>query len=99
MARRCAVSGKGVLTGNNVSHANNKSRRRFLPNLQQTSLMSDVLGRMVRLRLTTNGIRTIEFHGGLDAFLVRTSSLKLDKELTQLKKVVQGRIAAAAAQQ
>lgn len=98
MARRCAVTGKGVLTGNNVSHANNKSRRRFLPNLQQTSLMSDVLGRMVRLRLTTRGIRTIEFHGGLDAFLVRTSISKLDRELAQLKKVVQGRLAAATPQ-
>ena len=69
MARRCAITGKGVLTGNNVSHANNKTRRRFLPNLQDTSVMSDALGRPVRLRISTNGLRTIEHRGGLDAFL------------------------------
>ena len=67
MSRRCAISGKGVLTGNNVSHANNKSRRRFLPNLQEQSLLSDVLGTSVRVRLTTHGLRTIEHNGGLDS--------------------------------
>ncbi len=92
MARRCAVTGKAVLTGNNVSHANNKTRRRFLPNLQEISLMSEVLGRMVRLRLSTNGIRTIEFHGGLDSFLQRSSASRLTKELAQLKKVVEKRL-------
>jgi large subunit ribosomal protein L28 len=94
MAKRCEITGKGVMTGNNVSHANNKSRRRFLPNLQETSLMSEALGRMVRLRLTTNGIRTIEFHGGLDAFLVRTPAAKLGPKVTALKKAVMDRLAA-----
>lgn len=89
MSRRCAVSGKAVLYGNNVSHANNKSRRRFLPNLQETSLMSEALGRLVRLRLSTNAIRTVEFHGGLDAYLTTTSSLKLTPELVRLKKIIQ----------
>ena len=64
MSRRCQITGKGVLTGNNVSHANNKTRRRFLPNLQETSLLSDVLGAPVRLRLSTRAIRTIEHNGG-----------------------------------
>ncbi len=94
MAKRCEVTGKGVMTGNNVSHANNKSRRRFLPNLQETSLMSEALGRMVRLRLTTNGIRTIEFHGGLDSFLVRTPAAKLGPKVAALKKAVMDRLAA-----
>jgi len=89
MSRRCAISGKAVLYGNNVSHANNKSRRRFLPNLQETSFMSEALGRMVRLRLSTNAIRTVEFHGGLDAYLTSSSSLKLTPELIRLKKIIQ----------
>lgn len=89
MSRRCAISGKAVLYGNNVSHANNKSRRRFLPNLQETSFMSESLGRMIRLRLSTNAIRTVEFHGGIDAYLVSTSSTKLTPELVRLKKIIQ----------
>src|SRR4051794_32461430 len=88
MARRCGISGKAVLYGNNVSHAKNKSRRRFLPNLQEASFMSESLGRMVRLRLSTNAIRTVEFHGGLDAFLTQASSLKLAPEIVRLKKTI-----------
>ncbi|MCX7338394.1 MAG: 50S ribosomal protein L28 [Alphaproteobacteria bacterium] len=97
MARRCVITGKGVQSGNNVSHANNKTRRRFLPNLQEISLMSESLGRMVRLRLTTSGIRTIEFHGGLDSFLVRTPAAKLDLKIATLKKTIMERIAAKSA--
>ena len=70
MSRRCFLTGKGVLVGNNVSHANNKTKRRFLPNLQQASVLSDALGQPVRLRLTTRAIRTIEHNGGLDAYLL-----------------------------
>jgi large subunit ribosomal protein L28 len=95
MARRCAVTGKGVQAGNNVSHANNKTRRRFLPNLQETSLLSDALGQMVRLRLTTHAIRTIEHNGGLDAYLLGTNNSKLTDEARRLKR----RIAKAAAGQ
>lgn len=91
MTRLCTITGKTVLTGNNVSHANNKTRRRFLPNLQETSLMSDTLGRMVRLRLSTNAIRTIEFHGGLDAFLKRTPASHLSLEVARLKKTIEKR--------
>ena len=86
MSRRCQITGKGVLTGNNVSHANNKTRRRYLPNLQDTSLLSDVLGGAVRMRVTTNGIRTIEHNGGLDAFLLGTPNRKLPLEAQVLKR-------------
>jgi large subunit ribosomal protein L28 len=86
MARRCGVTGKGVLTGNNVSHANNKTRRRFLPNLQVASMMSEVLGTTVRLRLTTRGIRTIEHNGGIDAWLLGTPDRKLSDEARLLKR-------------
>jgi large subunit ribosomal protein L28 len=89
MARRCGLTGKGVLTGNNVSHAHNKTRRRFLPNLQATSVLSESLGTMVRLRVSTNALRTIEHKGGLDAFLLDTSSLELTPELRRLKKRIQ----------
>jgi len=93
MSRRCEVTGKGVLTGNNVSHANNKSRRRYLPNLQETSLLSDILGAAVRMRLTTNGIRTVEHNGGLDAFLLGTP----DRKLPEAAKVIKRRIVRAQA--
>ena len=80
MSRRCQITGKSVLSGNNVSHANNKTRRRFLPNLQETSLLSDVLGFSVRLRLSTRAIRTIEHNGGIDAFLLGTPDRRLPEE-------------------
>ncbi len=86
MSRRCAISGKGVLSGNNVSHANNKSRRRFLPNLQEQSLLSDVLGGAIRVRLTTHALRTIEHNGGLDAFLLSTPNRNLPEEAQVLKR-------------
>ncbi len=86
MARRCAFTGKGVMSGNNVSHANNKTRRRFLPNIQQTAMFSDALGRMVRLKLSTRAIRTIEHNGGLDAFLLSTPDRKLGVEAVRLKR-------------
>ncbi len=73
MARRCEITGKSVMTGNNVSHAMNKTRRRFLPNIQTTMMMSDVLGENVRLKVSMHGLRTIEHNGGLDAFLIRTT--------------------------
>ncbi len=86
MARRCDFTGRGVLTGNNVSHANNRSRRRFLPNLQRASLLSDVLGETVQVRLSTGAIRTVEKRGGLDAFLLSTSDAELGKKALVLKR-------------
>ena len=93
MARRCIITGKGVQVGNNVSHANNKTKRRFLPNLQVTSVLSDTLGTAVRLRMSTNGVRTVEHNGGIDAFLLGTPDRKLTAEARRLKR----RIEAAAA--
>ena len=66
MARRCALTGKGVLVGNNVSHANNRTKRRFLPNLQRRRLFSETLGESIRLRISANALRTVERQGGLD---------------------------------
>ncbi len=86
MSRRCQITGKGVLTGNNVSHANNRSRRRFLPNLQETSLLSDVLGLPVRMRLSTRAIRTIEHNGGIDAYLLGTPDTRLTVDAKALKR-------------
>jgi large subunit ribosomal protein L28 len=88
MSRRCIVTGKGPLVGHNVSHANNKTKRRFLPNLQVTSLVSDALGRRVRLRLSSRGIKTIEHAGGLDAWLLRTSDADLDLDTRRVKRQV-----------
>ena len=88
MARRCGITGKGVLVGNNVSHANNKTKRRYLPNLQDTSVFSERLGRGVRLRVSTAGLRTIEHAGGLDAFLKAASERDLPKELRRLRRAL-----------
>jgi len=95
MSRRCMITGKGVMAGNNVSHAHNKTRRRFLPNLQLTSLLSDALGRSVRMRLCTGAIRTIEKNGGLDAFLLGTSNRKLSIDAQRIKKRIERATAAA----
>jgi large subunit ribosomal protein L28 len=86
MSRRCQITGKGVLTGNNVSHANNKTRRRFLPNLQDTSLLSEVLGVSVRMRLSTRAIRTIEQKGGIDAYLLGSADRDLSVDAVALKR-------------
>jgi large subunit ribosomal protein L28 len=86
MARRCGITGKGVQAGNNVSHANNKSRRRFLPNIQTASLLSDALGAPVRLKLSTRAIRSIEHNGGLDAYLMSTPDTKLPADALRVKR-------------
>lgn len=96
MARRCVVTGKGVQSGNNVSHAHNKTRRRFLPNMQITSMMSEALGEPVRLRLSAHGLRTVEHRGGIDAFLLGTPAVELPRDLRQLKKRVSKIVAANA---
>ncbi len=97
MSRRCVITGKGVLTGNNVSHANNKSRRRFLPNLQESSFWSEILAVPVKLRLSTNGIRTVEHNGGLDSFLLGTPDRKLTVDAIVLKRRLERAQAAKAA--
>jgi large subunit ribosomal protein L28 len=95
MARRCSLSGKGVLTGNHVSHANNKSRRRFLPNIRSRRLYSETLGIAVRLKIATSSLRTIEKLGGLDAYLLGTSSAELGGELGRLRQQIEAKRAAA----
>lgn len=88
MARRCAVTGKGVQSGNNVSHANNKTRRRFLPNLQHYTLQSETLGRGVKLRLSAHGLRSVEHAGGLDAWLLKTKNDRLSPEAMKVKRQI-----------
>ncbi len=86
MARRCEFTGKGVQTGNNVSHANNRTRRRFLPNLQANSLYSDTLGETIQFRLCAQALRTVEKRGGVDAFLLGTPNADLGKKARVLKR-------------
>lgn len=88
MSRLCGITGKTVHFGNNVSHSQRKTRRRFNPNMQSTSLMSDVLGRMVRLDLTVSGIRTIEHNGGLDSFMLKAKVADLGPAERKLKKQI-----------
>jgi len=94
MSRRCALTGKAVQTGNNVSHANNRTRRRFLPNLQNASLLSDALGTTVRLRLTPYAMRSVDRAGGLDAYLRATADDKLSLAARRLKRRIR-KVAAA----
>ncbi len=89
MSRRCAITGKGVMTGNNVSHANNKTRRRFLPNVQSRTLLSEILGEAVRLRISGHGLRTVEHNGGLDAFLLGRSDSRLTVEARRIKRRIE----------
>jgi large subunit ribosomal protein L28 len=93
MSRKCQVTGKKIMFGNNVSHANNKTRRRFLPNIQDTSLYSEALSRMVSIRVTPAGLRTIDHKGGLDQFLLTTPKTKLDENLKPLKTQVEKALA------
>ena len=88
MSRRCSISGKGVLAGNNVSHAHNKTRRKFFPNIQVSSMPSEALGQSVKLKLSTQSIRTIEKNGGIDAYLLSTSNKKLSVEAQRLKRKI-----------
>lgn len=88
MARECDITGKKVMSGNNVSHANNKSRRTFAPNLQEASFLSESLGKKVRLRVSTSGLRTVEKNGGIDAFLKTTPDRKLTTTARRLKRQI-----------
>jgi large subunit ribosomal protein L28 len=97
MSRRCSITGKGVLVGNNVSHANNRSKRRFLPNLQTTSLLSDALGHTVRVRLSVRALHTIDRNGGIDAYLLKTPTSKLPEDAQKLKRRIQKAAARAEA--
>ncbi len=95
MARKCDISGIGAMSGNNVSHANNRTRRRFLPNLQIVSLLSDVLGKVFKLKVCSKTLRSIEHNGGLDSYLENTSSNKLTDEAKKIKKAIAKKKASA----
>ena len=96
MPRICELTGKGRQVGNNVSHANNKTKRTFLPNLQNVTLLSDSLEKGVKLRVSTHGLRTVEHNGGLDNWLVKVSDDKLSLRVRRLKREVVKKIAASA---
>lgn len=95
MARRCELTGKDVATGNNVSHAVNRTRRRFLPNLQNTRVFSETLGQMVRFRICTSALRSVEKAGGIDSFLVKAKDTNLSSDALRLKKLIISKQAAA----
>lgn len=97
MSRRCMITGKGVMSGHNVSHAQNKTKRRFLPNVQDTSLYSEALGRWIKVKASSAGLRTVEHKGGFDAFLTSTAKTKLVPELRAVKIQVEKALAAQAA--
>ncbi len=89
MSRRCMITGKGVMSGNNVSHALNRTRRRFLPSVQETSLYSEILDRWVKVKASSAGLRTVEHKGGLDAYIVSTAKTKLDPALRTVKAQIE----------
>src|SRR5690606_10340959 len=93
MSRACELTGKAVMSGHNVSHANNKTKRRFLPNLCEVTLMSEALGRSVRLRVSAAALRSVEHRGGLDAFLLKEKSNNLSQRARLLKKQIQKKLA------
>lgn len=97
MSRRCELTGKTALVGHKVSHSNRKTKRRFLPNLCNITVMSDALGRSVRLRVSANAVKTIDHRGGLDAFLIKAKADQLSPRALELKRQIQKKRAAVAA--
>ncbi len=97
MSRACELTGKAVQSGNNVSHANNRTRRRFLPNLCNVTLISDALGQRYRLRISAHALRTVEHRGGLDAFLTKAPAIELSPRARLLKRQIAKKTAEAAA--
>ncbi len=88
MSRVCELTGKTVMTGNNVSHAKNRTRRRFLPNLISATLLSDVLGRSISFRIATSALRTVEHNGGLDGFMKKAKAASLSTKALKIKKEI-----------
>lgn len=98
MSRRCELTGKGALVGHRVSHSNIKTKRRFLPNLFNVTMISDELGRSVKLRVSANAIKSVDHRGGLDAYLLKAKDGELSRRALDLKRQVAKKRAAAAAQ-
>ena len=89
MSRRCELTGKGPMTGNNVSHANNKTRRRFLPNLNDVTLQSETLGRGIKLRISAHALRSVDHRGGLDRFLDKAKDTELSANALKVKREIE----------
>jgi large subunit ribosomal protein L28 len=96
MSRRCDLTSKGPLVGHKVSHSNIKTKRRFLPNLLNVTLISDALGRSVKLRISANALKSVDHRGGLDAFLVKSKEGTLSIKARKLKREIEKKRAAAA---
>ena len=88
MSRRCELSGKAVQVGNKVSHSNIKTKTRFLPNLCNVTLISDTLGRSVKLRVSAHGLRSVEHRGGLDAYLLKADDADLSQNAREIKRAI-----------
>lgn len=96
MSRRCELTGKGPMSGNNVSHAKNRTRRRFLPNLNDVTLQSEILGRGIKLRISAAALRTVDHRGGLDAFMSKSKDDELSVSALKVKKEIAKATAAQA---
>jgi large subunit ribosomal protein L28 len=96
MSRVCELTGKGPMSGNNVSHANNKTKRRWLPNLNDVTMMSDALGQSFKLRVSAAGIRSVDHRGGLDAYLAKAKDDELSARALKIKREIAKKAAAAA---
>jgi len=97
MSRRCELTGKGAQVGHKVSHSNRKTKRRFLPNLLNVTVMSDALGRSVKLRVSANALKTIDHRGGLDAFLIKAKDAELSPRVLELKRQIKKKAASSEA--
>lgn len=97
MSRVCELSGKGPMSGHNVSHANNKTKRRFLPNLNEVTLISEILGQSFRLRISSHALRTVDHRGGLDAFLAKAKADELSPKAQKIKRELEKKAATATA--
>jgi large subunit ribosomal protein L28 len=95
MSRRCELTGKGPMTGNNVSHAKNRTRRRFLPNLNDVTLQSEALGRGIKMKISASALRSVDHRGGLDAFLAKAKDDELSSSVLKVKKEIAKALAAA----
>ena len=89
MSRRCELTGKGVMVGNNVSHANNKTKRRFLPNLNDVTMLSEVLDRSFKFRVSAAALRTVDHRGGLDGFMAKAKDSELSEKALRVKREIQ----------
>tara|TARA_B100000242_G_C42597406_1_gene282273 strand:+ start:211 stop:501 length:291 start_codon:yes stop_codon:yes gene_type:complete len=91
MVKKCSITNKKPMSGNNVSHAVNKTKRRFLPNLQNVSFFSEILGKKVKLKVSSKGIKTVEKKGGIDNYVITSKNSLLSPEVIKIKKIIQSK--------